>query len=218
MTTQKTRIKIIDAFLSLARDVDWAELNVAAIADKANVSLSVLRRTYDGKLAILEDHLRHVDARVLDALDDESAEESTRDRLFDVLMQRFDVLAPHKTALRRLRGAAIRDPLLAAAFARLVLVSQSWMLAAAGISTSGLGGIVRAQGLAVAYARVFHTWLDDDDVGLAKTMASLDRTLRRGERALNRLECVGRILKPFAPRRRDAANTTRDNASEPDAA
>ena len=28
---------------------------------------------------------------------------------------------------------------------------------------------------------MFRTWLDDDDAGLARTMAALDRRLRRGE-------------------------------------
>lgn len=204
MTTEKTRAKIINAFFALAADEDWDRLTVAAIAAQAGVSPSVLRRTYDGKLAILEDHLRHVDAKVLDLVDDDIVEDTPRERLFDVLMNRFDLLAAHKPALRRLRAAALRDPLLGAALARLELVSQSWMLAAAGISTSGLEGLIRSHGLTFAYAQVFRTWLDDEDPGLPKTMAKLDRVLRRGERALNRLDCAGRFFKPFVRRQKAA--------------
>ena len=61
-------------------------------------------------------------------------------------------------------------------------------LRAAGISAEGLEGQVRAAGLAAVYASVFRTWLSDDDPGLARTMAALDRRLRRGERTLNTLD------------------------------
>jgi hypothetical protein len=41
---------------------------------------------------------------------------------------------------------------------------------------------VRAQGLALLFASVLRTWVDDDDPGLARTMAALDRALARGQR------------------------------------
>jgi hypothetical protein len=54
------------------------------------------------------------------------------------------------------------------------------MLSAADISAAGPKGILRGQGLALLYASVLRTWLDDDDPGLARTMAALDRALSRG--------------------------------------
>ena len=41
---------------------------------------------------------------------------------------------------------------------------------------------MRVAGLGMIYASVFGIWLEDDDPGLARTMAALDRRLRRGER------------------------------------
>jgi hypothetical protein len=72
------------------------------------------------------------------------------------------------------------------------------MLEAAGISTDGPTGAIKVAGLGMAYAWVFRTWLGDDDPGLAKTMAALDRRLRRGERALGSLESVNAALSRFA--------------------
>src|SRR5258707_187956 len=70
------------------------------------------------------------------------------------------------------------------------------------IEAAGPRGMVRAQGLAVLFASVLRTWVDDDDPGLARTMAALDRALARGQRwsgfldGLSRIpQCVGRARR-----------------------
>ena len=110
------------------------------------------------------------------------AEESPRDRLFDVLMRRLDAMAPHKAALRSLMHSATRNPGLALALNGLAVRSQQWMLTAAGISAAGPKGMMRAQGLALMFAGVVRTFVDDDDDDNARTMAALDRALASGQR------------------------------------
>ena len=80
------------------------------------------------------------------------AEEPERERLFDVLMRRLEILAPHRDAVRSLLRSAPRNPPLALALNGLAVRSQQWMLTAAGIGASGPRGMVRAQGLAVLFA------------------------------------------------------------------
>ena len=70
---------------------------------------------------------------------------------------------------------------------------MQWMLTAADISASGPKGMVRAQGLALLYASVLRTWLDDDDPGQARTMAALDRALASGQRWAGFLDDLCRI-------------------------
>ncbi|HEX2257777.1 MAG TPA: TetR/AcrR family transcriptional regulator, partial [Afifellaceae bacterium] len=63
----------------------------------------------------------------------------------------------------------------------------------------------RAQGLALVWARVMRVWLDDDDPGLARTMAALDRRLREAERNFIRISRFTRLLPiPGRPRREEA--------------
>jgi hypothetical protein len=109
-------------------------------------------------------------------------EESPRERLFDVLMRRLEILAPHRQAIRSLLRSARRDVPLALALNALTARSQKWMLAAAGIGASGPRGALRAHGLALLFGSVLRTWVRDDDPGLARTMAALDRALGRGQR------------------------------------
>src|SRR5260370_27804990 len=110
------------------------------------------------------------------------AEVPPGERLFDVLMRRLEALAPHRAAIRSLMRSARRHPSLALAFNSLAVKSQRWMLTAANIDAAGPRGIVRAQGLALLFAGVLRTFVDDEDEGLARTMAALDRALARGQR------------------------------------
>ena len=84
--------------------------------------------------------------------------------------------------------SARRNPPLALALNGLAVRSQQWMLTAAGITAAGPRGMVRAQALAVMFASVLRTWVDDDDQGLARTMAALDRALGRGQRLAGLVE------------------------------
>ena len=109
-------------------------------------------------------------------------------------MTRFDVLGPYRKALQSIHASGAADLALAGP----VLSSMGWMLEAAGIGTDGAGGSLRVTGLAAVYASVFRTWLEDDDPGHARTMAALDRRLRRGESAIRNVEQVTSVVQRLA--------------------
>jgi AcrR family transcriptional regulator len=199
------REKIIAAFLALLADERFESIGLADVAGQAGVSLAQLRDEFPSTLAILAAHIKATDRAVLAADVSDMAEEPERERLFDVLMRRLEILAPHRDAVRSLLRSARRDPPFALALNGLVVRSQQWMLTAAGIGASGPRGMVRAQGLAVLFASVLRTWVDDDDPGQARTMAALDRGLGRGQRLLGLMEDVCAIparLSRLRPRRR----------------
>jgi hypothetical protein len=136
------------------------------------------------------------------------AEEPPRERLFDVLMHRLEVMAPHREAMRSLMRSASRNPPLAFALNGLAVRSQTWMLTAANIKAAGPRGLIRAQGLAMMFASVLRTWVDDEDEGLARTLAALDRALARGQRWSGMLDDLcrfapGRCRSRFRRRQRD---------------
>ena len=184
--------RVLAAALECATRRSWAELSLADIAGQAKVPLGEMRDLFSSKSAIIAELLRAVDREVLNRID-KAQDQEKRDLLFDVLMTRFDVLAPHKAAIKSMAQAGGAELALAGP----LLASQHWMLQAAGIDTSGPGGAMRVAGLAGIYASVFRTWLEDDDPGQARTMAALDRRLRRGERTLARIEEVCSGLTKF---------------------
>ncbi|MFM9941089.1 MAG: TetR family transcriptional regulator [Hyphomicrobiaceae bacterium] len=184
LTSKKGRI--VSAALGLAAERPWRDVGLADIAARAGTSLAMLRTHFAGKSEILAAFTRLVDDEVLrraPRLDDTQAR---RDALFEVVMSRFDVLEPYKGALKSIVGHGLPEP----GQILPILASQRWMLEAAGIRADGIDGSVRVAGLMSVYAAVFRTWLDDNDAGLARTMAALDRRLRRGERTMQRMDDV----------------------------
>ncbi|HMN84544.1 MAG TPA: TetR/AcrR family transcriptional regulator [Bauldia sp.] len=194
------RDRVIDAFMALVAGHGPHGVELADIARDAKVSLAELRALYPGKGAILADFAARIDRAVLEggAVDDPG--EATRDRLFDVMMRRFDALAPYKPAIRRIARAAKTDPGLACVLHGLARRAQRWTFAAAGVRSSGGLGLVAAEGLVLVYGETMRTWLDDDSSDLGPTMATLDRALRRGERAMGMLSGICAALPRFAGR------------------
>ena len=176
------RDKIVAAFLALLADKRLEQIGLAEIAEGAGVTLAALRGEFGSPLAILAAHIKNVDRAVLSEDFSDMTEEPARERLFDVLMRRLEILAPHRDAIRSLLRSARRSPPLTLMLNKLAVRSQQWMLTAAGVDAAGPGGMMRAQGLAVLFASVLRAWVDDDDPGLARTMAALDRALGRGQR------------------------------------
>ncbi len=183
--------KIVNAAMRLAASRGWRGLSLADIATSAKVSLAELSTHFASKAAILAAYGRRIDAKVLEESSTEDMSgETARDRLFDVLMMRFDAMGEEKEALRRIAADLRRDPIASAPLARPLLQSMGWMLEAAGIDSSGIAGALRVRGLAFVWGAAFRVWLEDGE-DQSKTMAELDRRLRDGAAFLERVSWFG---------------------------
>jgi len=215
-TTEHERI--VAAFLELLAEQSFESIGVADVAARAGVTLAQLRGEFGSTIAILAAHMKAVDRAVLAEDFSDMEEEPPRERLFDALMRRLEILAPHRTSVRSLLRSVRRNPPLALALNALAVRSQQWMMSAAGIEASGPRGAIRAQGLAMLFASVLRTWVRDDDPGQARTMAALDRALARGQRFAGLLDDLcyipSRICR-LRPRRR---RRDEDESEEPEAA
>jgi AcrR family transcriptional regulator len=201
-TQTSERERIIESFMGLLAEKPIEEIGYAEIAKGAGVSLAQLREMFGSTRAILSAHVKEIDRQVLAGGDTDMAEESPRERLFDVLMRRIELLEPRKAAVRSLLRSCRRDPGVAFVLNGLAVRSQLWMLTAADIDASGPRGMMRAQGLALLFASVLRVWTNDDDPGQARTMAALDRALARGQRLSGFLDDLCRIPRCVGRRRR----------------
>jgi len=216
------RDKAIDALMALLAEHSFEEIGLAEVAGRAGLKLSQLRAEFGSTLAIFAGHIKDIDRAVLAGGDadkgfEDLAEEPARERLFDVLMRRLEALAPYKEAVRSALRSARRNPGLCFALNAMAVRSQRWMLEAAGIGASGPRGALRAQGAALMFARVLAVWVDDDEPGLDRTMAALDRGLASAARWAGFLDDLCAIPKCVlrGPRRRRPAD---EGAAEADAA
>jgi len=174
------RGRIINAALRLAAERPWSDVSLLDIADAAGINLAELRKEFASKSAIVAGFMRGIDDIVLAKATRPQPGTAPRDAIFEVIMNRFDAMQPYKAGLKSIIGGLGFDTELA----RRAFASQAWMLNAAGVPLDGIGGTVRVFGLTSVYSSVLRTWLADDDAGLARTMAALDRRLRRGEQSL----------------------------------
>jgi len=206
------RQRIVGAFMQLLAEKPIERIGLSDIAGRAGVSLARLREEFDTTLSILAAQMKEIDRIVLDGGDGDTADEPPRDRLFEVLMRRLEALAPYKASVRSLMRSARCNPGLALALNGLGIRSMRWMLTAAGISTSGGKGAIRAQGLAFIFARVLRVWADDDDPGLARTMAELDHGLTSGQSWSRLVDDLCAVIP--RPRRRRRRRPRRDEDDE----
>src|SRR4051812_32530107 len=126
------------ALLELVETQGWIDLSFAEIAEKAGVPIAEAHRINPSKTAVLLGLTRAIDERVLNSLATDPLEGTPKDRLFDIVMRRFDVLKTDREAYRRLMRQLPATPSAFAAVVCQLRRSLSLTLETAGISASGL--------------------------------------------------------------------------------
>ena len=126
------------------------------------------------------------DRAISDNLEALEASQTVRDRLFDLVMKRFEAMEPHRAAILAMEAGVDRDPILLTAQHQRHVRCARWVLALAGLEADGMTGNARAQGLGVIIGQARSAWRGDDAGDFTKTMASLDKNLRRAEEMFGR--------------------------------
>ena len=171
---------LIASAFRLAGERGWAQVSVAAAARAAALPLHEARARFPAKPVLLLRFGRIADQA---ALMDVPADGPVRDRLFDLLMRRFDVLQAHRAGVLALLRALPADPPTALLLALATRRSMRWMLEAVDVNTRGLRGELRVRGLIGVWLWTVRAWERDDTADLSTTMAALDTALQRAERA-----------------------------------
>ena len=133
------------AALALASERGWRTMSLAEIAARAEVPLLDAYRAVPTKTALLALLIDASDRAVLSG-GAATMTDTARDRLFDVVMRRFDSLQSRREGtVAILRDLPCDPPALLCLLPRFAR-SMAWMLEAAGISSVGLAGSLRRRG------------------------------------------------------------------------
>ena len=170
---------LIAAAFHLAGEQGWRKVNVAAAARAAGLSLPEARARFPSRAAILLRFGRLADQT---ALLDAPSEGAVRDRLFDLLMRRLDVMQAHRAGVKALLRALPTDPPTAILLACATRRSMRWMLQAAGVTATGPRGELQVRGLLAVWLWAMRAWERDTSEDLSGTMAAMDTALGRTER------------------------------------
>lgn len=183
MSEQDFDARLVEAAFALGAEQGWARVTQAAAARRAGLDLADARGRFGMPGGILRKFGELADRH---ALAGAASEGPVRDRLFDILMRRFDFLQSHRDGVVALLKFLPRDPPLAMLLARANLTSMGWLLEAAGVSAGGFSGALARRGLLVVWALGMRAWLQDDSADLTGTMAAVDTALNRADQIATR--------------------------------
>lgn len=180
-SSEDTRDTLVDAALAIAGTEGWGTVTVARLAEESGIGLGEVIRICPTPASAANLALNRIDRRVLAGIKRIDLKDSTRDRLFEMLMARFDALQDHRAGYVALVKHALRNPMVLACRVPASLHSMALMLIAAGIGAEGPIGMLRVKAVALAYSSAVRVWLKDDSDDMAQTMSALDKALSRLE-------------------------------------
>ena len=170
---------LVAAAFEQASLTGWRDLSIVESARAAGLPLDRARARCPGPAAVL---IRFGLIADQAALAQTLTEPLPRDRLFDLLMARFDVLQQHRAGMLALLRHLPTDPALTLALSAATGRSMGWMLEASGLSAAGLTGRLRVAGLVGVWLYALRAWKDDESLDLATTMSALDKALDQAEK------------------------------------
>jgi AcrR family transcriptional regulator len=169
--------KSVAALLSLLSDHDWDDVSLNQIARKAKVPLATVQKRYktlDDFIPLCPpyfDDQMHCEIAVTDL--------SPPDRLFDLLMSRFEALQQHRHAVLVIRQRIRHTPSLAFQILHPHLNSMRKIMGQADLSPKVITSDFAAYSLLGVYALTFYAWEQDESPDLTTTMARLDNLTKK---------------------------------------
>jgi ubiquinone biosynthesis protein COQ9 len=187
---------LVTAALRIAADQGWRNVNVVTAARAAGLPLDEARARFPSRSSILLRFGRLADQA---ALKDAPSEGPIRDRLFDLLMGRFDALQAHRSGVKALLRALPTEPPTALLLACATRTSMRWLLQAAGVTATGPRGALQVRGLVAVWLWGVRAWQRDESDDLSATMAAVDASLGRADRVASWLSGSVRSTPPPPP-------------------
>lgn len=178
---------LADAALEIAGTEGWRSVTLAGAAARAGIDPLTARRTLRCKAGLLAAISARVDAGMLAALDEDATDPAipVRDRLFEALMARLDVVSANRAAFVSILDGLPRDPGTALASLPSLGRSMARTLDAVGERTWPPFGPLKVKGLALVWLATLRVWHRDDSPDMAVTMKALDGYLARAEEMAN---------------------------------
>lgn len=174
---QELQRTIVRVALELCAERGWRRLRMKNIAEMVGISTEELKDIFAEKRDILEAFYDDLDQQSL-AVGVDMDEETVRDRLFAMMMERLDCASPHREAVRKMLAEGMPKQALCR--------SKRWLgkvLKQAGASQGSPAAPLQQLALMAVWAMVMPVWLQDRSQDLSRTMAALDGHLGHAETA-----------------------------------
>ena len=175
--------KIAESVLSYLDNNSWSSLKIYEIIKKAKISktqgINLIKSKKD-ILFLLNDYF---DYKTLSDLKIE--EISNQEKIFEILITRFEIYNEHRKAIKKLSTYILNKPDLVLITFPLLMDSLSSILEFSNISPDGIMGKIKVEGLFIIFLLTFLVRKKDESRHLNKTMSALDNYLRKAEVIVN---------------------------------
>jgi len=161
----------------------WQMLDFESLSKEFDFDVLTKNAGVTNKMDLLVAFAEFVDASVKQLFDDDlkDSEISVRERLLEALLIRFDVLAPYKVGIVELMKTFPNSPNFVFTGANSLRLSMEATLAAIGLESNGISGVIRVKGLGMVFLSAICTWSRDDSEDLSATTRVLDKRLKNVE-------------------------------------
>jgi ubiquinone biosynthesis protein COQ9 len=187
---------LANAARKLAATRPWQDISLRDLCVSADVTLAACAQEGVTKAHIAAKLDSELDQALLANAHDIDQSQSVRDRLFDVVMGRYDAMEEHRAGWQSILNGELGDPLARVARQARRTHTASWALEACGITASDMRGAGQSIGLARIIRQCDKQWCEDGP-DLAKTMAFLDQELRKSEAWVERANKAWSMMERF---------------------
>jgi AcrR family transcriptional regulator len=166
--------KLSAAVMRLVAAKGWGKMTLNDVAKTAKIPLSEIKARFKGTSDLIAVIAKETDKEAFAPLSKISG--TPHDRLFEILMARFDIMQKHRSVFLNMAHEARVNHALSCALARASIASLNRI-----IDTSRLTQPPRpilASGIGAVYGWAFYIWCKDTSHDMAKTMAAIDKALR----------------------------------------
>jgi ubiquinone biosynthesis protein COQ9 len=174
---------LVLALLKVAERKGWAVLTVEDVAKMAKIKPAAMKKLVNHKSDLLVMLGQWIDDMMWATVEgdiDQTAPE--KDRLFEVLMARFDVMQDKRAGLLPILKEFCSDPKDVVIALPHLGSSMASVMETAKIDIQGWQSAVKILGLSAVYLHTLRAWMNDDSDDMAGTMSALDQNLERAER------------------------------------
>ena len=171
------REDLVQAF-DLMAATGWVHFTLAELSESKGMPLN----TFSSRMNVWERLFNDLDQHLATVL----LEGEPRDKLFDIVMSRFEYLQPIKGTLVKATFSLLEDPLALSKVLKLVHNSLYTMIPLAGFSHP-----LKIEALILSYGYVCQTWANDESTDLSETMVAVDSLLENLQDLQSRFLNVG---------------------------
>lgn len=173
--------RLVTSALRLIASHGWQNLTIDACAKAAKIKPALAHNLCKRPVDLIPLIAACVDDQAFAPFGKISG--SAHDRLFDLIMARFDIMQKHRQAFAAMATAARHDRALAVALLRCTPDSGYRLIEAAHLPPPQPPRPVLAAGIIAVYAWAFRAWQSDTSRDMAKVMAATDRALKWADKA-----------------------------------